>query len=164
MKRFLTKLLVCIGLVGISSCAGQVRLGKAQLAVPAGWKKEVSDRERINLISADERQQATFSMMTFDTAPKFDDFKRISAHRLDAEKAAASDITIMDDPAAFEDAGTFGKFFSGKEASSGRLFSGFVTQKGAEVITIYLESIGIDNKKHVQTFESLVKTLKWREL
>lgn len=166
MKRFLTQLLVLVGIGVMSSCAAQeevgneeARLGKAVIAIPAGWKKSEDDNERFNITSADGLQQVTISIMTFGTAPTFADFQLICSHRLKAEKAVASDISIIDDP-PFEDAGTFGMFFVGKEAGSNRLFSGYMTQEGVEVHTVYLESVGIDSKKHLATFETFVKGFK----
>lgn len=161
MKRYLTSLIAGVFFASVSSCAAQVDLGKAELGnasigVPKGWTKSNDGSERINVVSSDDRHQATFSITTYNVAPSFADFKRLCSHRLEAEKAQTSDITIEGD-APFEDAGSFGMFFSGKEASSGRLFSGFVTQKGLEVHTIYLESIGADTKSHLATFESFVK-------
>ncbi len=154
-------MIVFVFVAGVSSCAAQVdikraELGKAAIVVPNGWTKSNDGNERINVTSPDGLQQVTFSIVKYDVAPSFADFKRLCSHRLEAEKAQASDITIESD-APFEDAGSFGMFFSGKEASSGRLFSGFVTQKGVEGHTIYLESIGADSKSHLGTFEAFVK-------
>lgn len=166
MKGFLTKILVLVCLAGVSSCVAQddlgkpkAQLGKGVILVPAGWTKSNGGNERINITSPDGQQQATFSIMTFDVSPTFADFKRICSNRLEAEKAHASDISITQD-APFEDAGTFGMFFSGKESSTNRLFSGYVTQKGLEVHTIYLESIGSDSKKHLAVFETFVNGFK----
>ncbi len=161
MKRFLTKVIVFLSIGGVSSCAAQVdlekaELGKAAIVVPKGWTKSSDGNERINVTSSDGFQHVTFSIMTFDVVPSFDDFMRLCSIRLEAEKLQASDITIESD-APFEDAGSFGMFFSGTEASSGRLFSGFMTQKGVEGHVIYLESIGADTKSHLATFEAFVK-------
>lgn len=166
MKGFLTKLLLLIGLAGVSSCVAQdnlgkpeAQLGKGVILIPAGWTKRNDGNERINITSPDGQQQVTFSIMNFDISPTFADFKRICSDRLEAEKAQASDISITED-APFEDAGTFGMFFSGKESSTNRLFSGYVTQKGLEVHTVYLESIGTDSKKHLAVFETFVNGFK----
>lgn len=166
MKGFLTKILLLIGLAGVSGCSAQDNpvkmeaiLGKAVIPIPVGWIKSNDGVERINIASPDGFHQATFSITTFDVAPTFAEFKRICSHRLEAEKAHASDISIIDD-APFEDAGTFGMFYSGKEASSNRLFSGYVTQKGREVHTLYLESVGTDSNKHLAAFETFVNGFK----
>ncbi len=136
-----------------------MKIGSAQITIPSGWSKSHSEPERVNLTSKDERQQATISIMALSGKPSFDDFKLICSHRLEAEKADAPNITLeQDEP--FEDAGTFGMFYSGKEPESGRFFSGYITQKGLEVITIYVESIGVDSKRHFQAFQDFVKGLK----
>ena len=83
-------------------------------------------------------------------------------HRLKAEKTEAPDASITaDEP--FVEAGKFVMFFSGNEKAIGRSFSGFLTQKDKVLITIYVESIGVDSKIHLQTFEGLVKGLKWHQ-
>jgi hypothetical protein len=148
-----------IGLISINSCEAQVKIGKAAIAAPSGWIKLTTEQEQITFASPDHRQQATISLMTFKAKPTFEEFKRICAHRLEAEKADAPSISLQPDE-AFEDAETFGMFFSGKEPGSGRLFSGYITQKDAEIITIYVESIGVDSKRHFQSFQDFVKGLK----
>jgi hypothetical protein len=159
MNRLLSTLMACIGLIGVSSCEAQVKLGNTTITAPAGWRKTNREQEKINFTSTDERQQATISLMTFGAKPSFADFKRICSHRLEAEKAEAPSISLHQNE-AFEDAGTFGMFFSGEEPESGRLFSGYLTQKDKEIITIYVESIGVDSKKHLQAFQDFVKGLK----
>jgi hypothetical protein len=159
MKRLLSTLMISVGLMSASSCEAQVKIGNAQISVPAGWHKSHSESERIHFNTEVERQQATISLMTFSGKPNFADFKRICSHRLEAEKADAPNISLMQEE-PFEDAGTFGMFYSGEEPGSGRLFSGYITQKGSEVITIYVEIIGVDSKKHFQAFQDVVKGLK----
>ncbi len=143
------------------SCAAQVKMGNAEIPVPTGWKRIVDDRERINLLSPDERQQATISVMNFDSVSTFEDFKRACEHRLKAERTEASEVSITaDEP--FVDADKFGMYFSGTEKAMGRSFSGYLVQKDKQLITIYVESIGLDSKVHLQAFERFVKGLKWR--
>jgi hypothetical protein len=159
MKRIISTLLASIGLFGATSCGAQINIGHAKILVPAGWREINKDKERITLASLDDRQQVTISLWTFDHNPTFDDFKHVCEARLKAERTEAPDAQIQaDEP--FKNGETFGMFFSGKEVKAGRLFSGFVTQKDAEVITIYLESIGADSKVHFQSFETFVKGLK----
>ncbi len=158
--------MILIGVFGVGSCSAQeklgnaeVALGRAVIAIPTGWTKSNDGPERINITSADGLEQVTISIMTFDTAPTFADFKRLCLIRLEAERTDAPQVSIKDE-APFEYAGTFGMTFGGEEASSNRLFSGYVTQKGAEVHTIYLEGVGIDSKRHRQTFETFMKGFK----
>lgn len=160
MKRLITILIACIAGMNIS-CAAQAKIGNAEVPVPAGWQEVVDDKERINLISPDNRQQATISVMGFETSPSFEDFKRLCEIRLKAEKTEAPDISITaNEP--FDDGENFGMSFSGNEKAAGRLFSGYLVLKDKEQITIYVESIGVDSRRHLQTFEELVKGLKWR--
>ncbi len=97
--------------------------------------------------------------MRFAVSPTFDDFKAICTARLDAERADAPTVSLNAEQ-PFEDAGIYGMFFSGKEGQSDRLFSGYISANGKEVITIYIESIGVDPKDHRQTFEAFVRGLK----
>jgi hypothetical protein len=159
MKRLLSSLAIGFGLIGHSGCDDQVKLGNAVVSPPSGWRTISTEKERITFGSTDERQQATVSLMTLGTNPTFEEFKRVCAHRLEAEKADSPNVSLTPDE-PFQDAGTFGMFFSGKEPESGRLFSGYVTQKNAEVITIYVESIGVDSERHFQSFQDFVKGLK----
>ncbi len=159
MKRLLSILIISIGLIGVSSCEAQVKIGNATITAPVGWRKLNTEQERITFASKDDRQQATISVMSFGAKPTFAEFKLICSHRLEAEKTDAPNISLTQDE-PFEDAGTFGMFFSGKEPESGRLFSGYLTQKDREIVTIYVESIGVDSKRHFQSFQDFVKGLK----
>jgi hypothetical protein len=166
MNKIFTNLMILIGVFGVGSCAAQdkrgdaeVTLGKAVIAIPAGWTKSNDGPERINISSPDGLEQVTISIMSFDKAPTFADFKRLCLIRLEAEKTDAPDISIKDEP-PFDDAGTFGMNYSGKEASSDRLFSGYVTQRGVEVHIIYVEGVGIDPKRHRETLNAFVKGFK----
>ena len=160
VKRLISILIATIAGTNLS-CEAQVKIGNAEIAVPTGWRKIIDDKERINALSPDERQQATISVMRFESSSTFEDFKRLCEHRVKAEKTEVPDVSISaDEP--FVDAGAFGMFFSGNERTASRLFSGYLTLKDKELITIYVESIGVDSKRHFQTFEKFVKGLKWR--
>ena len=159
MSRLLSTLMICLGLVGISCCEAQVKIGNATIAAPDGWHKVNAEQERITFASKDDRQQTTISVMTFGAKQTFAEFKRICSLRLEAEKADARSISLTQDE-PFEDSGTFGMFFSGKEPESGRLFSGYITQKDTEIVTIYVESIDVDSKRHFESFQDFVKGLK----
>lgn len=159
MNRLISTLMIGIGLIGVPRCEAQMKIGNAAITAPSGWRKLTTEQELIRFASTDDRQQATISLMSFGAKPTFADFKRICSHRLEAEKTDAPNISLQQDE-PFEDAGTFGMFFSGKEPESGRLFSGYLTQKDSEIITIYVESVGVDSKKHFQSFQDFVKGLK----
>jgi hypothetical protein len=160
MKRLILILTVSMALLSLS-CDAQVKLGNAEIKVPARWRTIVDDKERINILSADERQQATVSIQRFDSRATFEDFKRLCEIRQKAEKADVPDVLISaEEP--FVDGGIFKMSYSGNEKAMGRLFSGYLTLKDKELITVYVESIGVDSKKHSQTFEEFVKGLKWR--
>src|SRR5258708_36583959 len=110
MKRLISILIASISFMNLG-CAAQVKIGSAEIPVPTGWKKIVDDKERINLLSPDEHQQATISVMRFESSSTFEDFKRLCEHRLKAEKTDAPEFSISADK-PFVDAGTFGMFFS----------------------------------------------------
>jgi hypothetical protein len=51
-------------------------------------------------------------------------------------------------------------FFSGGEKRTGRVFSGYLTLKQRELITVYVEGIGVAPKDHLASFEALASGLK----
>jgi hypothetical protein len=50
-------------------------------------------------------------------------------------------------------------FYSGGVKRTGRIFSGYLSLTKRELVTIYLEGIGVGPKEHLQTFQSFVEGL-----
>lgn len=158
-KRLTSILLASLSLGGFTLAADSVSLGRATLVVPAGWKEEKKEDERITLRSSDGREQATISIMRFGADASFDDFKRLCELRLEAEKKPSEDIFVQSD-GPFDQIGTYGMFYSGGEKKMNRMFSGYLSLKDKELITIYIEGIGIAPKEHLETFKTFVGGMK----
>jgi hypothetical protein len=113
------------------------------------------------LPTATDSQQATISLMRFGAVPSYEDFKRLCELRVDAEKKSASDIFV--DPAAPttspEESG-YGAFYSGGEKSAGRMFSCYLSIAKKELVTIYVEGIGVPSTDHLASFRSFYTGLK----
>jgi len=91
--------------------------------------------------------------MHFGADPTFESFTTLCQHRIDVEKRELSDGFIEPDtPKPFKDGSTFGMLYSGGDKKSGRMFSSYVRLRGRELLTIYVEAIGIDPKDHVASF------------
>lgn len=159
MKRFFSTIAATIGLSGTVSAEQHFSIGSADIAAPAGWSETKREEERLTLRSADGYQQATVSIMLFGADPSFDDFKRLCMLRLDAEKKDSPECFIQAEP-PFDIKGKFGLFYSGGVKKTGRVFSGYLSLTKRELVTIYIEGIGIDPKDHLQTFQSFVQGLK----
>jgi hypothetical protein len=101
--------------------------------------------------------------MHLGVSANFDDFKLLCELRFKAERKAMTDGFIEPDtPAPFKDGDKFGMFYSGGEPKSHRLFSGYLLLKQKELLTIYIEGIGVPTSEHVQSFKSFVAGAKMR--
>ena len=158
MKRFLATIAAAVGLAGTVSAQQHFSIGSADVAAPAGWSEVKREEERLTLQSSDGREYATVSIMRFGADASFDDFKRLCQLRLDAEKKDSPECFIQAEP-PFEIKNKFGLFYSGGVKKTGRVFSGYLSLTKRELVTIYIEGIGIDPKDHLQTFQSFVQGL-----
>ena len=66
--------------------------------------------------------------------------------------------------APFQNSGSFGMFFFGGDKKVRRTFSGYLFLEKNELITIYVEGVGVAPKEHLLTFQTIVKSLKRRQL
>jgi hypothetical protein len=158
MKRFLTSIVAVASLASSAQAREQFSLGSAVIVAPAGWREAKRVEERLTLASPDTKQQATISVMRFGADPSFEDFKRLCEHRLEVEKKDPADVLVRAQP-AFDIKGTFGMFYSGVARKTGRVFSGYLSLTKRELVTIYLEGVGVDQDNHLQTFQSFVEGL-----
>lgn len=158
MRRILATIAATVGLTGIASAQQHFTISTADVVAPAGWSEAKKESDRLTLQSSDGRQYATISIMRFGADASFDDFKRLCQLRLEAEKKDSPDCFIQSEP-PFDIKGKFGLFYSGGVKKTGRVFSGYLTLTKRELVTIYIEGLGIDPKDHLQTFQSFVKGL-----
>ncbi len=159
LKRIISALAVGIGLTGATAAEQHFRIGGADVAAPAGWRKVKNEDERITLRSADDSQQATISVMRFGADASFEDFKRLCAVRIEAEKKELGS-GFIEPTAPYEKDGRFGMMFYGGEKKTGRIFAGHLSLEKKALITIYLEGSGVDPKEHMEVFETFVTGLK----
>jgi hypothetical protein len=76
-------------------------------------------------------------------------------HRLEAERRVAPNATLVPQE-PFQNRGGFGFFYSGRDEKSERTFSGFLSLRGKEVVTLYLESSQVASADHAALFKGLV--------
>jgi hypothetical protein len=158
LKRIVSTFASSVGLAGALAAETQFSIGSATIEVPKGWSEAKREPERIVLRSADGHQQATVSLMRLNADASFQDFKRLCDHRIEAEKKVVSDGFVQPD-APFKQAGTFGMYFSGGDKKANRAFSGYLTLKKRELITIYVEGMGIAPKDHLESFKKFASGL-----
>jgi hypothetical protein len=158
MKRLLSSIAVGLGFAGAASAEQHFVIGAADVLAPTGWTEVRRVEDRLTLRSPDGQQQATVSIMRFGADASFDDFKLLCQHRLDAEKKGAPDCFLQsEEPFALK--GKFGTFYSGGEKKAGRVFSGYLSLVKRELVVIYLEGIGVEPKKHLETFQAFAEGL-----
>jgi len=136
-------------------------LGSASIAAPEGWRQTAKADDKLVLRSPDGQQQLTLSILVFKQEATFEDFKRLCAHHLEAERHALSDGFIEpESPEAFQNAETFGMFYSGGDQKDRRMFTTYLSLKGNELLTVYLEEVDIAPEVHANTFKQIFATLK----
>jgi hypothetical protein len=159
MKRILSTIAATVGLANAVSAQQHYTIGSADIATPAGWSEVKREEDRLTLRSVDGHQQATISIMRFGADASFEDFKRLCQLRIEAEKKDLSDGFVQAEP-PFEIKDKFGMFYSGGDKKAGRVFSGYLSLTKRELVTVYLEGLGITPKDHLQTFQAFVQGLK----
>jgi len=161
LARLLT---LAAGLAGMNALVladDSYTLGNEAFSFPPGWKQVDSNDDRQTYASPDGRQQATISVIRLGKPPTFEQFENLCAHRYDAEKNGVKDLVLIPTaPAPRNDNGEFTMTFSGEENPTSRVFSGFLWIKGAELLTIYVEGIGVTADRNSDAFHAIVKTLR----
>jgi hypothetical protein len=141
-----------------------VGLGNALITFPSTWRVDSKSEDGIVVRSANGREQATISVIFFKKAISFDEFCRVCHHRVEAERKSLKDGFIHPDPPVPSEVnGGFRLFYTGGDKSTNRIFSAYLAQIEAEVLTVYLESLGIPLTEHSETFRALLSTLKRRK-
>lgn len=157
-KNLLSTLAASIGLVSAAN-AQDLTVGGAVVALPPGWTQLETEPERATARSPDQRQQLTVSILRLNADASFDQFKLLCAHRVAAENKAIEDGFVHAD-SPFESAGGFGMFFSGTDKKTGRIFSGYLSLESRELVTLYIEGLGVAPRDLSLAFQALVKGLK----
>jgi hypothetical protein len=123
---------------------------------PLVGPKKDRGADRVSLEAAGGRERATISVLDFKVPPSFEDFKRLCEHRIGAEKKASPDAFVQpSDP--WDSQGSFKFLYSGGEKASGRVFSGHLSLKDRQLVTLYVEGIGVVAKAHLGSFEAFMK-------
>jgi len=134
-------------------------VGKTTIAAPSGWYQLKTINDGVVLSSSNGQERATISLMHFGTAPTFDDFKRLCKHRIEAEQNELADGFIQPTgPSETRDG--YLMVFSGGDRQTGRLFSGYFSLANCELITIYVEAVGVAANNHLESFRSMVEGMK----
>lgn len=143
------------------SAASQISFGGCDVAAPAGWQEVKRTTNALTLQSSDGKEQAMITTMSFGSEATFDDFKRICQKRIEAEKRDLND-GFVDPSEPFKDGSLFGMMFSGGDKKSGRVFSGYLSYTKRELVTLYIEGVGVSPTNHLATFKQFVRGLKRR--
>ena len=161
LKRLLALLAGLAAINALALADDSYTLGSASFTVPPGWTQADSTDDRQTFASPDGRQQATISILRLDKAPSFQDFQLLCAHRYDAEKNGVKDLVLIpQDPDPHNSEGQFTMHFSGEENPTSRVFAGFLWVKGQELVTVYVEGIGVPSERNSASFHEIVKSLR----
>lgn len=99
--------------------------------------------------------------MDFNKNLNLDIFGKLCDDRLTLERQDLRDGIIKpDSPTPLKRGDSFFFFYSGSEKSTDRIFSTYMTFKGKEVLTIYLEGFGVTPEEHSAEFKAIVASLK----
>jgi hypothetical protein len=133
-------------------------IGNAQIVTPDGWTSVSQTDEKLVLCSS-RQQQATISVMHFDNDATFEQFKTLCDIRIKGEMQFAPD-GFVERETPFKDQTGFGMFFYGGDKKSGRIFFGYLSLVQRELVTIYVEGVGVDPQAHSSDFRTFVTGLK----
>lgn len=139
----------------------RLTIGNAAIVLPSGWILLKTDEELASARSSDGHQRVTMSILRFKAKASFEDFKQLCSRRIEAEKKVLEDGFVEAD-APFQNSGSFGMFFFGGDKKVRRTFSGYLFLEKNELITIYVEGVGVAPKEHLLAFQTIVKSLKRR--
>ena len=138
----------------------QFSIGTAYIDVPHGWRQVPGPDGDLIVRSPDDRQQVTLNVAQLENPATFDDFKRICAVRLKAEKQQLVDGGIEPNPVPFQQNDLFGFVYTGVDRKTRRMFSTYLSLETRELVTLYLESFAVQPNRHIETFKTLIANLK----
>jgi hypothetical protein len=141
-----------------------VAIGSALVTFPHTWRVESRFDDRVVVRSANGREQATIGIISLKKGLTFDEFCVVCARRVEAEKKRMRDGFIHPDPPTpYKAAESFSLYYAGGDKSAHRVFSAYLLYIESEVVTVYLEGLGIPLTEHSETFKALLSTLKRRK-
>lgn len=157
MRRWLCGLLVSThGLAFAGTTPAQITIADARIDVPQGWVEVSRDSGTAILSTPDRRQFVTITQLRFGAAPGLEDFKRICGHRIEAEREDGPEVFIKFDP-PFGSDGSFSWRYSGGNKATSRIFSGYLSLSHKQLITVYVEGVGVSPGTHLVSFSTWVK-------
>jgi hypothetical protein len=161
LKVIMFKRIVAILGLGAAtvSAAESFSFQGCKITAPVGWKEISRTNDALTFRSADGKEQATISEMSFSPETTFENFKKICDKRMIAEKKVLSD-GFVNPSEPFNNGNLFGMFFSGGDKKSGRVFSGYLSFAKNQLITVYVEGTGVSPENHLATFKTFASSLK----
>jgi hypothetical protein len=150
---------VAIGVGALAGCGAHAKIGSFDIAIPSDWLEVKRQPDLVTLRAPGGEQQLTLTLVTFSGIASFEDFRRLCAHRLEAERREVADGFVQSD-APFESQGSYAMYFSGADRRSARIFSGYFTLRDHQIFTLYLEGIGVSPEEHLNTFKDLITGIK----
>jgi len=132
-------------------------IGNSSIVPPDGWRFVSQEDDR--LVFRTDKQQATIGLVRFDKEVTSEEFKILCDIRVKGEKKFLKDGYVELEP-QFRDRDILGSFFYGADKSSGRVFFGYLCSASKEVVTMYVEGIGVDPVAHGADFRAFVKALR----
>ena len=149
-----------LGLSAVAASATEnFSFGGCDIIAPTGWHEIKRTNDVLTLRSADGKEQATVSTMNFSSETTFEDFKKLCEKRIAADKQELSD-GFVNPSEPFKSENLFGMFFSGGDKKSGRVFSGYLSFTKNQLVTVYVEGVGVSPENHLATFKKFVSGLK----
>lgn len=134
------------------------QVGSASFFLPFGWHPLKKTQETFTARSADGKQRATISVMHFKSEVTFEGFKSLCEKRLTIEKQELAEGRVESGPPV-NSGDTYSLTFSGWDKHNGRVFLGYLCLKHRELITIYVEGIGVSFAEHEESFTFLLRGL-----
>jgi len=134
------------------------RLGKSQIEAPDSWTMLSHADDKV-VLTSNQQQQATISLMRFEVELNFEQFKTLCAAQIRAvQKAVPSAFVEPESP--FQDRGAFGMFYFGGDKTTGQIFFGYLSLAQRELVTMFVEGFGVDPQAQGSDFSRFVKSLK----
>jgi hypothetical protein len=134
------------------------QVGSASFFLPFGWQPLKNSQEILTACSADGRQRATISVVHFESEVTFDSFKALCEKRLTIEKQVLAEGHVESDPPV-AGGDTYSLLFSGRDKQNDRVFLGYLSLKHRELITVYVEGVGVSPAEHEKSFTFLLRGL-----
>jgi hypothetical protein len=128
----------------------RVEIGRADVYLPNGWQL-LKRSEDVVVARSPNGQQATVSLLRANSEISFDAFKRLCDIRRDLEKQGCTE-GFSDAKPPFVERNAFHLLFFGEDKQNSRLFSGHLSSAQQELVTIYVEGVGVDPRDHLPSF------------